>query len=169
MQNDRDLYRIYSRTRLNIFKKRNFKNNNLKRKVKTTRPVFVVFIIAILVCYFSWRAMEPVFDELCIEQARGIGIIVANQQASKIMDKYDYNDLFKIEKDSSGEVQVVSANVIMINKITSDLAIDIQKELEGYDRAKVKLPLGVLSGSKLLAGSLPDVKIKISTSRRSKD
>ena len=84
------------------------------------------------------------------------------------MDKYGYSDLFKVEKDSSGEVQVVSANVIMINKITSDLAIDIQKSLEEYDGAKVKLPLGVLSGNKMLSGSLPDVKIKIATVRRSK-
>ena len=113
--------------------------------------------------------MEPVFDELCVEQAKGIGTIVANKEASKIMDKYGYNDLFKVEKDSSGEVQVVSANVIMINKITSDLAIEIQKALEEYDRAKVKLPLGVLSGNKLLAGSLPDMKIKIATVRGSYD
>lgn len=169
MQNGRDLYRIYSRARFNIFKKRKYKNEIFKRKVRTTRFVFVVFLIAILVCYFSWRAMEPVFDELCIEQAKGIGTIVANQEASKIMDKYGYDDLFKVEKDSSGEVQVVSANVIMINKITSDLAIDIQKELEEYDRAKVKIPLGVLSGNKLLAGSLPDVKIKIATARWGED
>ena len=154
MQNSKDLYRIYSRARFNIFKKKKYRNKNLKRKIKTTRPFFVVFLIAILVCFFLWRAMEPVFDELCIEQAKGIGTTIANQQASKIMDKYGYSDLFKVEKDSSGEVQVVSANVIMINKITSDLAIDIQKSLEEYDGAKVKLPLGVLSGNKMLSGSL---------------
>lgn len=166
MQDDRNLYRIYSRTRFNIFKKRKTKNKIFERKVKTTRPIFVVFLIAIFVCYYAWKAMEPVFDELCIEEAKGVATIIANKEASKVMDKYGYNDLFKIEKDSSGEIQLVSANVIVINQITSDIAIDVQQALESYDDAKVKLPLGILSGNKLLSGSLPNVKIKIATVRR---
>lgn len=168
MKNDRKMYKIYSRARFNLFKKKRYKNAILRKKIKTTRPVFVVFLIAIFICYFAWNAMEPVFDELCAEKARGIGNVITNKEAKKIMDKYEYSDLFKIEKDSSGEVQIVSANVIMINKITSELAIDIQKDLEEYDRAKVRLPIGILSGNKFLAGNFPDVKIKIATARRSK-
>lgn len=165
MQEKQNLYRIYSRKRLNIFKQKKYKNRIFERKIKTTRPIFVVFLIAFLVCYYAWNAMEPVFDELCIEEAKGIATIIANREASKVMDKYGYNDLFKIEKDNTGEVQLVSANVIVINQITSDIAVDVQEALESYEDAKVKLPLGILSGNKLLAGSLPDMKIKIATVR----
>lgn len=163
MQNKIDLYRIYSRKRFNIFRKRQLKNKAFERKVKTTRPIFVVFIIAVLVCYFSWGAMEPIFEELCIDEAKSIATKISNEEATKVLDKYEYDDLFKIEKDNAGEVQMIVANVITINKITSDIALDVQEVLENYNKGRVKLPLGILSGNKLLSGTLPTVKIKIAT------
>ena len=163
MPNNEPMYRIYSRKRLNIFNSRKRKNKVVQRKIKTTRPIFVVFIIAFLFCYFVWKSVDPVFDELCIDEAKSIATMVTNEEATKVMDKYGYNDLFKIEKDEAGELQLVSANVLVINQITSDIAMDVQKVLENYENGKVKLPLGILSGNKLIAGSLPDVKIKLAT------
>ena len=88
---------------------------------------------------------------------------ISNEEATKVLAKYGYNDLFKLEKDEAGEVQMVVSNVFLINKITSDIALDVQEALEMYHEGKVKLPMGVLSGNKLLAGSFSAVKIKLAT------
>lgn len=163
MQENNSMYRIYSRKRLNIFNKKKQRNKAIQKKINTTRPIFVVFIIALLFCYFVWKSVDPVFNELCIEEAKHVATMVTNEESTKVMDKYGYNDLFRIEKDETGELQLVSANVLVINQITSDISTCVQKALENYENGKVKLPLGILSGNKLLAGSLPDVKIKLST------
>lgn len=163
MHDYRNMYKIYSRKRLNIFRKRKFKNKIFEKKVKTTRPIFVVFVIAFLVCYFVWKTIDPVFEELCIDEAKSIATKISNEEATKVLSKYGYNDLFKLEKDDAGEVQMVVSNVLLINKITSDIALDVQDALEKYHEGKVKFPMGVLSGNKLLAGSFSTVKIKLAT------
>ena len=163
MQNGNNLYRIYSRKRLNIFGRRKFKNKKIERKVKTTRPIFVVFIVAFIVCFFIWNSINPVFDELCIEEAKVIATKITNEKATKVLEKYEYKDLFKIEKDDAGELQMVVGNVLVMNKITSDIAIDVQEAIENYKEGSVKLPLGIISGNKFLSGSLPDIKIKLAT------
>lgn len=163
MPDNKPMYKIYSRKRLNIFNFKKHKNRTMERKINTIRPIFVVFIIAFLICFFIWRNIEPVFNELCIDEAKAIAIKIANEEATKVLSKYSYSDLFKIEKDDSGEIQLVGANVLVINKISSDISMEVQKSLENYGNGKVKFPLGILSGSKLLSGYLPEVKIKIAT------
>ena len=163
MQENKPIYKIYSRKRLNIFNFKKHKNKTIKRKIKTTRPVFIAFLIAFLCCFLIWRSIEPVFNELCIDEAKVIATKIANEEANKVLAKYNYSDLFKIEKDEEGEIQLVGANVLVINKISSDISMEVQKSIEKYEGGKIKLPLGILSGSKLLSGFLPDVKIKIDT------
>lgn len=163
MQNGKKLYRIYSRKRLNIFRLRKYKNKKFERKVKTTRLIFVVFIVAFVVFFFILNSINPVFDELCIDEAKAIATKITNEEANKVLEKYEYNDLFKIEKDDAGELQMVVGNVLVMNKIISDIAIDLQEAIENYKEGKVKLPLGIIGGNKFLAGSFPDIKIKLAT------
>lgn len=163
MQENKPMYKIYSRRRLNIFNFKKHKNGTIERKIKTTRLILVIFIIAFLICFFIWRNIEPVFNDLCVDEAKVIATKIANEEATKVLSKYSYSDLFKIEKDDSGEIQLVGANVLVINKISSDISMEVQKSIENYEGGKIKLPLGILSGSKLLSGYLPEVKIKIAT------
>lgn len=163
MHSNKPMYRIYSRKRFNIFNSKKHKDKVIQRKMKVARPICMIFIIAILFCYFVWKSIDPVFDELCVDEAKNIATMITNKEATNVMEKYNYSDLFKVEKDDAGEVQMISANIFAINQITSDIAIEVQKSLENYENGKVKLPLGVISGNKLLSGSLPDVKIKLAT------
>lgn len=163
MHSDKHMYRIYSRRRFNIFNSKKHKDKAIQRKMKVATPIFVIFIIAILFCYFIWKSMDPVFDEVCVDEAKYIATMITNEESTKVMQKYNYSDLFKIEKDDEGKIEMISANIFVINQITSDIAIEVQKSLDNYENGKVKLPLGVISGNKLLSGILPDIKIKLAT------
>ena len=44
------------------------------------------------------------------------------------MQKYSYNDMFIIEKDSEQNINMIRSNVIVINEIISDVAVKIQEE-----------------------------------------
>jgi len=52
--------------------------------------------------------------------------------------------------------------MITINEIISDVAIKIQEELNKQDRTNIGIRLGTFTGSKLLSGRGPVVKILIS-------
>lgn len=163
MQDNKSQYKIYSRRRLSIFNKRKSLGTRKAKKCEKFFPVFVVFMIAILVCYFLWESIKPVFMKLCEDKTIIIANKITNEESSNVIEKYGYNDLFKIERNKNGDVQLISANVFMIDKITSEIAWNIQEKLEEYDDAKVKFPIGVLSGNNFFVGFGPDIKIKFKT------
>ena len=79
------------------------------------------------------------------------------------MSHYQYDDLTVVTKDANGNVAMISANMIVVNEIISDIAVNIQEEMEKEENATFKLKLGSFFGSKLLAGRGPDIEIKMQT------
>ena len=58
---------------------------------------------------------------------------------------------------------MISANVISINEIISDIPIKIQEELDKLENSQFKINIGSFTGSRLLSGRGPQMKVKMST------
>ena len=56
---------------------------------------------------------------------------------------------------------MISANVITVNEIISDVAIKVQEELSKVENNSFNIKLGSLTGSRILAGRGPNIEIKI--------
>lgn len=124
--------------------------------------IFIVLFLALCVVMVTCKAVSPVFDALCKDEAKGLATKITNEEATNVMSQYNYQDLFSIEKDSNGNIAMIKSNVFPINEIISSIAIKIQEDIEKQGRESIKIPLGTFSGIKLLAGRGPNVKINIS-------
>lgn len=91
-------YKIYSRNRINIFNKRKNKNSNKKDGVIY---IFIVILIATFTFSTVYKSVDPIFENICEDEARSIATKVTNDESTKVMANYNYNDMFKIEKDES--------------------------------------------------------------------
>lgn len=58
---------------------------------------------------------------------------------------------------------MISANVISINEIISDIPVKIQEELDKEENSKFNINMGSFTGSRLLSGRGPQIEIKMST------
>ena len=74
-----------------------FKNKYIRKKAIIT----VIFIVAIITAKLIIQAITPIIDKQCINIAKGIATKVSNEQASKVMGKYKYEDMCIISKDSN--------------------------------------------------------------------
>lgn len=146
-------------TRKNIMPTKNIQFNNARKIIK----ILVVLIIAFLVADIIIKAIEPVIDKQCTAMAKSIATKVSNEQATNVMADYKYEDLMNITRDDNGNIKMISANIITVNKIISDIPIRIQNELEKSDNNRFHIRLGTFTGSKILAGRGPNVEIKMST------
>lgn len=160
------IYKIYSRKRLRL----GFLNNNnstrlnrFKKKVKKSLPFSISICIGLAICYVIWNSVNPVFEALCRDEAKVIATQITNEETSKIMDKYDYDTFFTIEKDEEGNIQMISANVLKINQIISDIALEIQNSLRDSNNSKIYIALGSATGIRLIAGMGPKIPVSIST------
>lgn len=130
--------KIYSRPRIKLPK---IKNEVDKAKLRKTITILIILLIAFSVVKRALDATSPIFDTLCENKAKSIATTVSNEQAKEIMKQYTYNDLFTIEKDNNNNVNMIKTNVTNINKITSQLAIDIQQEFDNKGREDIQIAL----------------------------
>lgn len=160
MKNEPYICKIYSRRRLDLFKKQSRNKNRSTFKIYFILCMLLIFI---LITYNSWSAINPIFQTLCEDTAKSIATKITNEESTKVMASHTYDELYEIEKDSAGKIQLISANIVEINEITSDIAINIQNALNNSEGSEVKLSIGAITGSKYFSGSGPKFKVKISS------
>ena len=148
---------IYSRKRIKIPKIKGFYTEN--KNAKKFFSIFIIVIIAIFTFYSLFKSINPIFEGLCIEKAREIGTYIMNNASNKILNKTDYNNIVQIEE--KGNNKVLKTDVVVINKIASDIALEAEKQFDELEKETIKIPIGALTGIKLLSGAGPNINIKV--------
>lgn len=154
--------KIYSRKRIKI-PKIEYRNPKENKKIRKTITTAMIVCIAVVVFYQIIQSISPILDTLCINKAKSIATIISNDDATKVMSNYTYDDIITIHKDESNNINMVESNIIVMNEIISNVASVIQKDLDKLDSGDVYIRLGSFTGSKLLSGRGPKVAIKISS------
>ena len=156
--------KIYSRPRIRIpiLIGKNIRGRNSKKQNKIVF-IFLIFLIAFITVQIVINAISPIFDNLCKDRAKSIATLVSNEQANVVMQKYEYDDFFSLEKDKDGNIKMIKSNVNSINAITSDVALNIQSKINDEGKENIGIPLGSLTGIKFLSGMGYNIPIKVST------
>lgn len=132
--------KIYSRSRIKLPKVKGFFSSNLpNKKGKNNRKIIMiitVLIIAFFVVNTTLKAIYPIFEALAIKEAKAIATRISNDQATKVMAHYKYEDLCTVTKDKDGNITMIKANVIPINEIISDIPIRIQEDLDKEENSE---------------------------------
>lgn len=158
--------KIYSRRRIHLPKIVSYKyKNNMNNSKYTLKMIKIIIIItiALITVYTILKSITPIMDKNCMNIAKSIATKVSNEQATLVMSKYKYENLFNIEKDTNGNITMISTNIVAINEIISDITIKIQEELDKTENSKFNIRLGSFTGSKLFSGRGPNIEIKMST------
>ena len=103
--------------------------------------IIAILSVAIIVLKVAINATLPIIDEQCKNMARTIATRVSNEQATRVMADYEYEDLFRVTKDEDNNIKMISADMITMNKIISDIPILIQEELEKEENNTFTLKL----------------------------
>lgn len=131
-------------------------------KFRKSVVLIAVIIIAFVALRTAFRRIDPMFEALCEERLKYKATIITNQQSTVVMEKYKYEELYTVERDETGNVTVIRANVLSINNMISDLTESIQNEFEKMEKSKIYIPFGSLTGSYWLAEYGPSIPISFS-------
>jgi len=144
--------KIYSRPRIKIF---------YSNKKKFEKKLLVIILVAIITTTVitSVRSINPIFENLCRDKATRISTRILNEEATEVLQKYDYRDIATITKTE--ENNILKTDVSVINEIASDLAVQVNIRLEELANEKIKIPIGAILGNKYLSGIGPGINISI--------
>lgn len=75
--------------------------------------------------------------------------------------EFNYDDVIHIEKDSQGNIAMLKADTLKMNKIAADVALSSQKELKKLGSIGIKVPMGYIFQNNILAQLGPRVSINM--------
>lgn len=143
-----------------------FKYYKISLRQMGMRKPFVLFcmfliVISIIILIFSYiNKITPIMKDVCESNANSVSIKILNEAVYEYIDGLEYEDFVNIQKDDKGNIKSITANTSRINKMTSDITNKLMILMKENEESYVNLPLGSLSGTNLLAGFGPKIKVK---------
>lgn len=151
------------------------------RRRRPRRPVYLdlhlppmrratrwALIALCLLLFFGWVAVHSVMYlrelscDMVLSDAVDLMTLCVNDTINRTLSGRDYGyDYFvTIDRDESGAVTAIKANMARINALSSELLSDI---VEAADKGELSLsiPIGNILGSSLLLGKGPDIPVDI--------
>ena len=148
--------KLYSRKRISLKK---------PKKLKLIKFFILLLFILIMFSVISFfRAAYPIFKASCETAAKSLTIKTINSEVNNVMKNYNYDDLVNVDKDVNGKVNFVRTNTKPVNEIMTQLAINVQKDIDNAERTNVYINLGSISGISILKYIGPKFNIELETS-----
>lgn len=149
--------KIYSRNRIKIPKLR-IKTIKVKN-IKKINSLLLIIAIAVLTAYTLINAINPIFEELCLEKLDAIATSIVSEEAGKVIKQFDYKNIVSIIKN--GETNILKTDVSAINSLSTAITNAIIKQFKELEKDEIKIPAGALLGNRYLSGMGPNIKINI--------
>ena len=133
-----------------------------KRQRTAVWLTLVVGSITALI-YLAVVQMGPILTSMATARVSNTvnRIVVAAVDEAIQGGEIDYSVLVSFEKDAEGKVTALKSNMAAFNRLQSRIADDILLRLSEVSTTELLIPLGTLTGSSLLAGRGPALKIKM--------
>ena len=137
-----------------------------KRRVRGKRRLFTALFFlafaAVLLFFYFQRNVTRVLISISEATMRASTTIAVNDAVYyTLSDEMRYEDLVKIERDSTGNIVAVASNPLKINKIARDTASISQSNLKNLSLNGIPVPLGALTGIEAFAGLGPSIHFRI--------
>ncbi|MBX4266014.1 sporulation protein YunB [Clostridium estertheticum] len=137
---------------------------NINNKIKGR----ILIIIAIVIINFT--IFIYIFDKTTMPTVMAVADSEMRAKATEIVNKaiideysnqFNYDEIIKVDKDSVGNIVMLKANTLKMNKIACDVALKSQKELMKLGDVGIRVPIGYITRNNILSYYGPSVNIKM--------
>lgn len=123
--------------------------------------LILVFVLTVPWLFLSY-IVNPVIRDVTQEEIRALTVDAINIAASEVMtNDVSYADILQISKDNEGNITLIQANTVLINKIARNTTLKSQENISEIGQQGIPIPVGSLSGLSFLAGRGPNISIKV--------
>lgn len=107
--------------------------------------------------------MKPVVVDLATARTSNAvnRIVVAAVNDAVDSGRIDYEQLVDFDKDAEGHVTALRSNMAAFNRLQASIADDILQRMAEVSSTDLAIPIGTLTGSPLLAGRGPCLRVRM--------
>ena len=124
----------------------------------------LIFIVSVFIGSFIYvdNNLRPTITVLAETKAMELANKSINKAVGDIVkDRINYSDLIYTKLDSQGKISMIQSNTVLMNKVASDVALEIQNELKQVKTTTSYIPIGTALKSPILAKYGPQLKVSI--------
>ena len=137
----------------------------ISRRVRRRRRLRRLLLAALLLSVallLTERNFRPLVFALAQARSAAMATKVLSAAVDEALgDGVAYDDLMNVRMDERGQVALLSANTMRMNRLAQSAGAAAQRMLEQMSSERVTVPLGAALGMTLLAGSGPEIPVSI--------
>ncbi len=132
-----------------------------KRHLKTWFALLLLVLVIVGYVIID-EAIRPTILSLSEARLRAIAAKAMNEAVRETVGSgVTYTDLISIQKDSEGNITLVSANAVLMNNLAASTAIAAQDKILNIGEQGIKIPIGTILGGQLMSGRGPSVVVRV--------
>ncbi len=123
----------------------------------------VIFTLLLALTVAVVLHMKPVVVDLATARTSNAvnRIVVAAVNDAVDSGRIDYEQLVDFDKDAEGHVTALRSNMAAFNRLQASIADDILQRMAEVSSTDLVIPIGTLTGSPLLAGRGPCLRVRM--------
>jgi len=127
------------------------------------RTIFLTWTIFVIALFFGFMIffVNPIVAAAAKAKVEALTTKAVNRAIAGIVSAGTYRELTNIRYDERGKITSISANMLQMNGLSSDIANSSQHFLEMFAATGIAVPLGTFSGLPLLTGKGPNVNLRV--------
>ena len=131
-----------------------------KAVARTVGFFLIVTLLAVLI--YASLQMRPLVERMAVTRVEN----TVNRIVSEAVDeaitsgKLSYDRLISFEKDADGRITAVHSNMAAFNQLQAEILDIVLARIEQVSARELSIPIGSLTGTPLLAGRGPRIRMR---------
>ncbi len=132
------------------------------RRQRLMRRIVLIFLLFAVVLLLVDRNFKPLVFSLAEARSAALATEALNGAITEALgDDVEYDDLMNVKMDEKGQVALLSANTMRMNKLADSVRDAAMRRLDQMSGEQVRVPMGAALGLTLFAGSGPGIPVSI--------
>ena len=136
---------------------------HLDRRMLFRLLALVVTVSLLALTLMATARMRPLLESLATTRVSNTVNRIISEAVNEAIQNGDisYERLISLEKDNEGKITAVHSNMAAFNRLQSQILDIILAKIEQVSARELSIPIGTLTGSALLAGRGPRIRVRM--------
>ena len=124
--------------------------------------LITLFVCIVFVIYSFLHRLEPAYNSHFSALANNVVNEIASNTVSDVFKNEEFNIFTQTQNTSENRVTAINTDTAKINRLKSQIILNLNEKIKNYIPQKVEIPLMSASGFGVLSGAGPKIPITIS-------
>lgn len=142
---------------------RRYLHRTLSRRDKLLLWLTVITLALLALTLLALSRLRPLVTRLATTRVTNTvtRIVSAVVDETIYESDVDYDSLISLEKDHDGHIVAVKSDMAAFNRLQSAILAGVLERMADVDTRELSIPVGTLTGSPLLAGRGPSLRVRM--------